>query len=44
MMPAGNAHAKGHPDTEGSCVGSPMKRQASTGARSPETIVLRDDV
>ena len=41
---AGNAHVKGRLDAEGSCVGSPMKRQASTGAQSSGTIVLYHDV
>ena len=41
---AGNAHVKGRLDAEGSSVGTPVKRQAWTGMRSPETIVLWDDV
>ncbi len=43
-MRAGSAHVKGRLDVEGSCVGSPQKRQASTGVRPSGTVVLWDDV
>ena len=40
---AGSAHVKGCLDVEGSCVGSPAKRQARTGS-SPGMVVLWRDV
>ena len=50
MIPAlsgtipGSAHVKGRLDAEGSCVGSPVKRQAPTGAGRSGTVLLWHDV
>ena len=42
---AGSAHVKGRLDAEGSCIGSPLKRQAPTGGRdAARTVVLWRDV
>ena len=42
---AGSAHVKGRLDVEGSCFGTPQKRQAPTGDIRPSgTVVLWDDV
>ena len=41
---AGSSHVKGSLDVEGSCIGSPAKRQAPTGERGPRTVVLWRDV
>ena len=41
----GNSHVKGSLDVEGSCISSPVKRQAQTGGRgTPCTVVLWHDV
>lgn len=43
-MPAGSAHVKGCLDVEGSCAGSPVKRQTPTGVRPSGMVVLYHDV
>ena len=43
-MPAGSAHVKGCLDVEGSCTGSPVKRQTPTGVRPSGMVVLYHDV
>lgn len=43
-IPAGSAHVKGCLDVEGSCAGSPVKRQTPTGVRPSGMVVLYHDV